>query len=177
MIFPFLRSVWDKKAAASPFLREPYGKLGALAQKRGFACASIIFRDPSSRILQGSRKSQRSEIFGKEERQAKRARRQAQRTACHGALARRAQDDRKRALLLRMTKGGLALLAQGDRRRQSILPFILNFTFYILHSTFTISRGDSSADKKRAKGAAGRRESGSAAGEVQSKNRGEQASK
>ena len=43
VIFPFLRSVLDKKAAASPFLREPYGKLGALAQKRGFACARNLF--------------------------------------------------------------------------------------------------------------------------------------
>ena len=45
---------------------------------------------------QGSRKSQRSEIFGKEERQALRARRQAQRAACHGALTRRAEGRNRR---------------------------------------------------------------------------------
>ncbi|HIX49720.1 MAG TPA: hypothetical protein H9851_00350 [Candidatus Borkfalkia faecavium] len=38
-----MRIVWNKNAAASPFLHEPNGKLGALAQKRGFACARIIF--------------------------------------------------------------------------------------------------------------------------------------
>ena len=32
-----------KRRANSPFLQKPYGKLRALAQKRGFACASIYF--------------------------------------------------------------------------------------------------------------------------------------
>ena len=45
---------------------------------------------------QGSRKSQQSEIFGKEERQAQRARRQTKRAACHGALTRRAAEGRNR---------------------------------------------------------------------------------
>ena len=48
-----MRGFWGhtfiKCRANSPFLHKPYGKLGALAQKRGFACARIIFRDPSVR--------------------------------------------------------------------------------------------------------------------------------
>ena len=52
---------------------------------------------------QGSRKSQRSEIFGKEERQAQRTRRQAKRAVCHGALTRRAAEGRNRC---RAAKGG-----------------------------------------------------------------------
>ena len=51
----------------------------------------------SAEYKQGSRKSQQSEIFGKEERQAQRARRRAKRTICLDALTRRAQGDRKRA--------------------------------------------------------------------------------
>ena len=39
----FSRARHYQNAAASPFLHEPNGKLGALAQKRGFACARIIF--------------------------------------------------------------------------------------------------------------------------------------
>ena len=116
VIFPFLRSVWDKKAAASPFLREPYGKLGALAQKRGFACANAIFYcilNFTFYIL-------------------------------HFTSIKRSFV----ALLLRMTKG-LALLAQGDRRRQSILPFILNFTFYTLHFK-VIERGGGASRMRRA---------------------------
>ncbi|HIX50201.1 MAG TPA: hypothetical protein H9851_02855 [Candidatus Borkfalkia faecavium] len=41
-------------------------------------------------------KSQRSEIFGKEERQAQRARRRTWRAVCHGALTRRAAEGRNR---------------------------------------------------------------------------------
>ena len=57
----------------------------------GMTRTGYVFRDPSVRtgLKQGSRKSQRSEIFGKEERQAQRARRQAKRAASLGALARR----------------------------------------------------------------------------------------
>ena len=41
-----------KRAPPSPFLQKPYGKLGALAQKRGFACAEcFISRVPRREIL------------------------------------------------------------------------------------------------------------------------------
>ena len=40
-----------KRAPPSPFLQKPYGKLGALAQKRGFACASIGSNRPQFYIL------------------------------------------------------------------------------------------------------------------------------
>ena len=71
----------------------------------GGECGAILIKVcPENK--QGSRKSQRSEIFGKEERQAQRARRQAQRAACHGALARRGAEGRNRcraAVRLRTT--------------------------------------------------------------------------
>ena len=61
------------------------------------------------------------------------------------------------------------MLAQGDRRRQSILPFILNFTFYTLHFK-VIERGGGASRMRRAKtavptksGQKGRREDGRAA--------------
>ena len=40
-----------KRRANSLFPQEPYGKLGALAQKRGFACARIILMYPKFYIL------------------------------------------------------------------------------------------------------------------------------
>ena len=148
VIFPFLRSVWDKKAAASPFLREPYGKLGALAQKRGFACANAIFYcilNFTFYIL-------------------------------HFTSIKRSFV----ALLLRMTKGARFARAgrQAETKHSSFHP-----QFYILHFTFQgdregrgrvayAARGDSSADKKRAKGAVRRRKSGSAAGEIQNNKKG-----
>ena len=46
-VFSRLRAFWGtliiKRAQPSLFLREPDGKLGALAQKRGFACARNLF--------------------------------------------------------------------------------------------------------------------------------------
>ena len=59
-----------------------------------FAAGRVLFTAaygalPLKGVKQGSRKSQRSEIFGEEERQALRARRQAQRAVRHGALPRR----------------------------------------------------------------------------------------
>ena len=77
----------------------------------------FVFRDPSVRsgLKQGSRKSQRSEIFGKEERQEQRARRQAKRAACHGALTRRAEGRNRR----RAAKGG----------EQQVSPFLSTISF------------------------------------------------
>ena len=58
--------------------------------------AARIKKGRAPKNKQGSRKSQRSEIFGKEERQAQRARRQAKRAALHGALTRRGAEGRNR---------------------------------------------------------------------------------
>ena len=68
---------------------------------------------PLGRFYRAPKKYRRT--FWEEERQAQRARRQAKRTVCHGALARRGRDDKK---------------------EQSILPPVQNLPFYILHLPF-----------------------------------------
>ena len=55
----------------------------------------FIFRDPSTARFLGLPKIAAKRDFWEEERQAQQARRQAQRAVCHGALTRRAQDDRR----------------------------------------------------------------------------------
>ena len=53
----YLRAHHYQNAAASPFLQEPYGKLGARAQKCDFACARMVLMYPKFYILHSGMRS------------------------------------------------------------------------------------------------------------------------
>ena len=116
------RAEWRRTPYRSKLLRKR-GKITFLPRSPyehtdGGECAAHLLKAcPENK--QGSRKSQRSEIFGKEERQAQRARRQTKRAACHGALTRRAAEGRNRcrAAVGRRTTGFPPNQAKAKRPR------------------------------------------------------------
>ena len=119
IIFYFFHRIRLKRADTGRRLRASRPAAGVFCAGR--VCGEDVFRGgrrfvhcrlwrfaAEGGVKQGSRKSQRSEIFGKEERQALRARRQAQRAVRHGALPRRVGGASDASLNCRFPSGASA---------------------------------------------------------------------